>query len=227
MAIKTKVLSLLVPASGLLLGACDVPPMDPSQETLATSTADLVATKGDSVLATKAGAVGSGGGVPLAPNSRSCTDKYVGFMVYTMIDCTPPALGGTATELARVAASPALAVSPASPVASLAAVDSGFATGSTLSPFCRILGGPWYTEVKTTESCIMGVPDFSTLAILSAPQPFSTSWNGDLGDMPPPFNPNIFAFAGSVCECCPGFISCPDGRCLPHGFSCNNNGPPP
>lgn len=216
MAIKTKVLRWVGTVSVWLSGACGIAPTaDPSQETLAATASDL----------TKAAPIATGGGVLLIPpKSRYCTDELVAYVVYPMTVCTPPIIGGTATTLARVAASAAAAVSSG---ASLSAQDSGFAAASTLSPFCHVNGGPWFADVKTTESCILGVPDRSVLAIIAAPQPFSTSWDGDISAVPPPFNPNVFALKGTVCDCCPGFISCLDGRCLPPGVSCDNNGPPP
>src|ERR1044071_7342155 len=223
MTITTKVLTLLWPVASLLLGACGAPPT--VGEELDPSAGALVAARGDGAIATKGAPTVSGGDVLFLPKkSQFCTDEYVAYVVYPMTICTPPIIGGGANaELARVAAPASSAVSAG---ASLAAQDSGFAASSTLSPFCHVSGGPWFADVKTTDSCIMGVPDHSVLSILSAPQPFSTFWDGDINSVPPPFNPNVSAFVGEGCACCPGFISCPDGRCLPFGFSCDNNGPP-
>ncbi len=154
---------------------------------------------------------------PRLAKQRSCVKNYDAYVVYPMTVCFPPGdlLG---PDLAGAKAQAEL---PGWSPVSQPARYYKLSRSSAARLFCRVSGGPWYAQVTTTESC--DVPDQSVLTITGAPQPLTVVWFGGINDVPPPFNPNSFAFEGETCSCCGGFTSCPDGRCVPHGVSCTIN----
>ena len=158
---------------------------------------------------------------PRAPKQRSCVDKFAGYVVYPLTVCFPPFDLVNTGELAAIESQTTPSGwSPASSSTRYYKLSKSNTVAFTDRLFCRQSGGPWYAEVTTTISCEDSVPDISQLAIIAGPQPFGIVWDGDLRDIPPPFNPSSFGFVGESCTCCAGFTQCPDGRCLPHGVSC-------
>jgi hypothetical protein len=186
--------------------------------------ADNLAPTGiDNVLMTKAPApVHKPGIKPLAPKPRSCVIKYWGFVIYPLTVCSPPDFLVTTDEVKAVErqASPS-GWSPLLPTARYYKLSRSSATARVGSLFCSQKGGPWYAEVTTQTSCDDSVPDHSKLDIIAGPQPFEVVWDGDLRDVPPPFDPNSFGSAHEDCNCCPQFVQCPDGRCLPRNSTCD------
>lgn len=170
---------------------------------------------------------------PLKPKQQSCVLNYDAYVIFPMTVCFPPAILTDELELAN-------AKTQADPQGWSAASGpvrynklSQFRTVRFPNPlFCRVSGGPWFAQVKTTESCEDTVPDTSVLTILGAPQQLTVVWSGGITDIPPPFNADSFAFEGESCSCCGGFVSCPDGSCKPRGSSCTitpavkSEGPP-
>jgi hypothetical protein len=159
--------------------------------------------------------------VTLLPKQRSCIKNYDAYVIYPMTVCFPPAILTDELELAaaKTQTDPP-GWSPASGSARYYKLSQSSSARFANPLFCRVSGGPWYAQVTTTESCDDSVPDNSVLAILGAPQPLTVTWFGGINDVPPPFNPNLFAFEGESCPCCSGFTQCPDERCVPHGVSC-------
>lgn len=165
----------------------------------------------------------SGGLVPMLKKQRSCATNYVGYVAYPMTVCDRWGEFVTGLDWKTIATSPSVpGWIPASQSVKHFKLSAARSAESRLSPFCRVSGGPWFAQVTTTESCDDAIPDFSMLEIIAAPQPFAIYWTGDLRDIPPPFREQDFTLAGlPSCSCCGGFTQCPDGRCVPHGTSCD------
>lgn len=153
-------------------------------------------------------------GTSLKAKQKSCTMSYAGYVVFPMTVCDPPVVLGGGVLSQRTGAS---SVAPDSPHVNGAA-PRGAAIGGGM--FCHVRGGPWFAQVTTTEFCA-DIPDSSTLKIIGAPQAFAISWSGDITQIPAPFRAQDFSFSGQSCRCCGGFTECPDGRCVPHGVSCD------
>jgi hypothetical protein len=156
-------------------------------------------------------------GILLRPKQQSCTTTYTGYVVYPMKVCSPPTFPGAGFLQVGGAV-------PRSTPASRSTANFDFSASVAFdrwSPFCHLSGGPWFARVTTTESCDDVVPNRSVLEIIAAPEPFAIVWDGNLKDIPAPFREQDFGFAGMACDCCAGFTQCPDGRCLPHGVSCD------
>ena len=161
----------------------------------------------------------SGSILPMLKKQRSCTTTYAGFVVYPMTVCFPwpDLVTGLVAASSRIPNS-----TPAAQSVKHLNLSAARAAAFRLSPFCRVSGGPWFAQVTTTESCDDAIPDFSMLEIIAAPEPFSIQWTGDLRDIPAPFSEQQFFLWGAPsCSCCAGFTQCPDGRCVPHGTSCD------
>jgi len=162
----------------------------------------------------------SDGIVPMLKKQRSCTTRYAGFnIIYPMTVCFPwpDLVTGLVAASSRVPD-----WTPAAQSVKHVNLSAARAAAFRLSPFCRVSGGPWFAQVTTTESCDDAIPDQSVLEIIGAPQPFSIQWTGDLRDIPAPFSEQQFSLWGPPsCSCCAGFTQCLDGRCVPHGTSCD------
>jgi hypothetical protein len=85
---------------------------------------------------------------------------------------------------------------------------------------CRVIAHPFIGEVTTIQSCEDTTPDSSQLIVQGHPE-LTTRWTGGINEIPPQFNRNWFTFMGQSCGCCGGLTDCFDGRCVPHGVSCD------
>jgi hypothetical protein len=166
---------------------------------------------------------GSGGIVPMLKKQRSCTTKYAGYVDYPMTVCSGWGDLVTGLDWNTIAASPSVPDwAPAWRSVTHLNLSAAPSAASRASRFCRVSGGPWFAQVTTIGSCYDWVPDVSTLEITGAPEHFAIQWTGDLQDIPAPFSAQLFSLAGPPsCSCCGGFTQCPDGRCVPHGTSCD------
>ena len=182
---------------------------------------DLAPTKVENVLMCKPPAdVHKPPANPAMPVQSTCVLEYSGFVVYPLTVCFPPRELVTNGEFLAVEARTA----PAGPSPSLSPKQYYKLSKPALARinmlFCEQSGGPWFAKVTTQTFCDSQIPHHSTLEIIGGPQPFSVSWDGDLRDVPPPFDPHGFGLSSETCGCCGGFTQCPDGRCLPPGVNC-------
>jgi hypothetical protein len=160
----------------------------------------------------------------VAPVPRTCVTKYWAQVIYPVSICYPPnvLINDLDLKLAKMQAEPADEDSANS--TSFYKLSAFKGKSLTFPYFCTVKGGPWIAEVTRVTSCIFGEPAKNMMEIVGIPEPVVFVWYGSLDDYPKEVHlVGPFSQIGEeICNCCPGYVQCPDGSCKPITIGCGD-----
>lgn len=157
--------------------------------------------------------------IPAEKRARSCSTKYEAYISHHFPETVCKPLFDPGRSVATLAAAGPNSLDRSFTPRAVRSRTSRTSTFNILQD-CRVIFAPFIADVTVTQHCDTRQPDSSQLIVQGHPE-LNTSWTGGINDMPPQFNRNWFTFMGQSCGCCGGLTDCFDGRCVPHGVSCD------